>query len=195
MIPLSRPDYDALVIADKARCDIAQRSAKATAAANQALLSYATSVIGDNRAKALLDLLTEYPRCTLGECLNSIGYVVADTPVDPVEPGRICHVAILDHANSPGFDVVRVFADTDAANEFSGGTSEGLGTYILDAPFEPITRPLPPGLDLDMLAYDIADTMDKGEHGLGNVSQADIRAVLPEFLSAAIAHSEREGRS
>lgn len=44
--------------------------------------------------------------------------------------------------------------------------------------------------DLDMLAYDIADTMDRGEYGLGDITQDDIRALLPAFLVACLAHAD-----
>jgi hypothetical protein len=46
------------------------------------------------------------------------------------------------------------------------------------------------GDQLDLIAYDIADTMDKGEYGLGDVTQDDIRAVLPAFLIACLANAE-----
>lgn len=57
--------------------------------------------------------------------------------------------------------------------------------------------PLPPPLDidepdLDMLAYDIADVMDRGEYGLGDITQDDIRAVLPAFLIACLENSEAD---
>ena len=35
--------------------------------------------------------------------------------------------------------------------------------------------------ELDLLAYDIADTIDRGEYRL-DVSQGDIRAALPAFI-------------
>jgi hypothetical protein len=44
-------------------------------------------------------------------------------------------------------------------------------------------------VDLDMLAYDIADLLDRGEYGLGDVTQDDLRAVLPQFLTGAIEHA------
>jgi hypothetical protein len=44
--------------------------------------------------------------------------------------------------------------------------------------------------DLDMLAYDIADAMDRGEYGMGEITQDDIRAALPAFLAAAHKHAD-----
>lgn len=44
-------------------------------------------------------------------------------------------------------------------------------------------------IDLDMLAYDIADAMDKGEYGLGEVSQDDLRPFLVELLMKALEHA------
>lgn len=35
--------------------------------------------------------------------------------------------------------------------------------------------------DLDLLAYDVADAIDRGDYRL-DVSQSDIRAALPAFL-------------
>ena len=49
----------------------------------------------------------------------------------------------------------------------------------------PISEP-----DLDMLAYDIADVMDRGEYGMGDITQDDIRAVLPAMLIAALANAD-----
>ena len=46
------------------------------------------------------------------------------------------------------------------------------------------------GPDLDMLAYDIADTLDRGEYGFGDITQDEIRAVLPAFLAACLAHAD-----
>lgn len=46
--------------------------------------------------------------------------------------------------------------------------------------------------DLDMLAYDIADTLDRGEYGLGDITQNDIRAVLPAFLIACLANADAD---
>jgi hypothetical protein len=46
------------------------------------------------------------------------------------------------------------------------------------------------GCQLDMLAYDIADTMDRGEYGLGDITADDIRAVLPAFLLACLANAD-----
>lgn len=48
------------------------------------------------------------------------------------------------------------------------------------------------GIDLDMLAYDIADTLDRGEYGLGDITQDDIRAALPAFLQAALTHARND---
>lgn len=44
-------------------------------------------------------------------------------------------------------------------------------------------------VDLDMLAYNIANMSD--QHGL-DLTQDDIRAALPAFLAAALAHARRE---
>lgn len=44
--------------------------------------------------------------------------------------------------------------------------------------------------DLDTLAYDIADTLDRGEYGLGEITADDIRAVLPAFLIACLTNSD-----
>jgi hypothetical protein len=44
--------------------------------------------------------------------------------------------------------------------------------------------------DLDMLAYDIADTLDRGEYRLDDITADDIRAVLPAFLRACLANAD-----
>jgi hypothetical protein len=44
--------------------------------------------------------------------------------------------------------------------------------------------------DLNTLAYDIADTMDRGEYNLGEITADDIRAVLPAFLLACLANAD-----
>jgi hypothetical protein len=49
--------------------------------------------------------------------------------------------------------------------------------------------------DLNMLAYDIADTLDRGDYGLGEyglseITADDIRAVLPAFLLACLANAD-----
>lgn len=55
----------------------------------------------------------------------------------------------------------------------------------------------PPAFDLDLddddlntLAYDLADTLDRGEYGLGEITADDIRAVLPAFLIACLTNSD-----
>jgi hypothetical protein len=47
-----------------------------------------------------------------------------------------------------------------------------------------------PDDQLDLIAYDIADTLDRGEYGLDTLGQDDIRAVLPAFLIACLANSD-----
>jgi len=42
---------------------------------------------------------------------------------------------------------------------------------------------------LDLLAYDIADAMDRGEYGMGEIAQSDIFPALPAMLAAALAHA------
>jgi hypothetical protein len=209
MISLSRPEYDAIEIADNSRRALGKRSAEAAAIATKALWSYLDTVLGGNHAKSLLDLLTDYPDRSLSECLNALGYVVTDPTPEPT--GHKCHVVVRDSDecdNAGCVKVVRVFADSDAAAEFSGNTDAGRGTYVLDVDYEPAPDPDDAELlalmlaasetpltdlgigdsDLDMLAYDIADTMDKGEFGLGDITSDDIRAVLPAFLRAALAN-------
>lgn len=43
--------------------------------------------------------------------------------------------------------------------------------------------------DLDLLAYDIADLIDRGDYRL-DVTQAEVRAALPVFLDALAAPIE-----
>ena len=50
-------------------------------------------------------------------------------------------------------------------------------------------------VDLDMLAYDFADTLDRGEHGLGDITQDEIRAELPAFLAACLARAAERDRN
>lgn len=207
MIPLPRPEYDAIEIADNARRTLGKRSAAAAAVATQALRSYLDTAIGSDPAKALVDMLTSHPDRSLDDCLNALGYVVTDPTPEPT--GRKCHVVVrFDHANRPRFDIVRVFTDFGAADEFSGNTDAGRGAYIIEADFESapesddaelLTTMLAaserPDLDIDgdqlnMLAYDIADTMDRGEYGLGEITSDDIRAVLPAFLLACLANAD-----
>lgn len=45
---------------------------------------------------------------------------------------------------------------------------------------------IPLDVDLDMLAYDIADTLDRGEYGMGDITQDEIRKALPVFLRACL---------
>jgi hypothetical protein len=45
-----------------------------------------------------------------------------------------------------------------------------------------------PTVDLDLLAYDIADTIDRGDYPL-DLTQDDVRAGLPDFLAAAQRHA------
>lgn len=184
MKPLRYADFEAMEIADNARRKLAKRNA--AAAATRAFWDYINEVLAPGMADRLLGLLTDYPDHSLELCLNSLGYTVTRNP-EP--PGPLCYVAILDHANDPGFDILRVFVDSDAAHEFSEDTDAGRGTYILEAPFEPMLPTLPDGIDLDIFAYDIADTMDRGEHGLDEIGQDDIRAALPAFIAAAQAHA------
>lgn len=49
---------------------------------------------------------------------------------------------------------------------------------------------LPENLDLDMVAYDIADILGKGDYGLGDITQNEIRAELPAFLAAALTRAQ-----
>lgn len=46
-----------------------------------------------------------------------------------------------------------------------------------------------PGLDLNMLAYDISDLLDRGDYGLPAIGQDDLRAGLRTYLMTAIAHA------
>jgi hypothetical protein len=134
-------------------------------------------------ADRLVHLLVDDDTLSVRAALTQLGYTVESAPGDEPEP--VCYVAV---DGETGY-TVRVFADSDAAHEFSGGTAAGAGTLILDIPFEAAIPDLPEGFDLDMLAYDIADVMDKGEYGLGDLSQDDFRAVLPAFLAAAQTHA------
>jgi hypothetical protein len=194
MISLPRPDYDAIEIADNARRTLTRRSAKAAANATQALLSYLDAVIGAAHAKSLLDLLADYPDRSLSECLDALGYVVTDP--DPEPTGHKCHVVVRDSDdcdNAGCVKVVRVFADSDAAVEFSGNTDAGRGTHILDVDFEPAPEPdLPEGLDLNMLTADISKMLSRygyDEWGMEHVSDDEIRPALPAFIAACLANA------
>lgn len=44
-------------------------------------------------------------------------------------------------------------------------------------------------IDLDMLAYDISDTLDRNEYDL-DLNQDDLRAGLVAYLEAALAHAD-----
>lgn len=46
-------------------------------------------------------------------------------------------------------------------------------------------------IDLDMLAYDIADAIDRGEYPL-DVSAEDVRAALTDFIAAITRNAARE---
>lgn len=50
--------------------------------------------------------------------------------------------------------------------------------------------PLLASVDLDLIAYDIADVLDRGDYGL-DLTQDDIRAGLAEFLATALAHARK----
>lgn len=205
MLTLTRDEYDALEIADNARRTLTARSVTAGATATRALVDYAETVIGTDHAKDLWVLLTTSPDRTLGECLDAMDYTIGQATPEPT--GRKCHVVIRNAADCDCTMPVRAFADSDAAAEFSGNTDAGRDTYVLAVDFEP--APLSDadllaamlaaservdldidGPDLDILAYDIADTMDRGEYGLGDITSDDIRAVLPAFLAACLAHAD-----
>lgn len=191
MIPLPRPEYDAIEIADNARRTLARRSTKAAAVATQALRSYLADVIGGERGEALLDMLTGYPSGSLGECLHALGYVVTDPKPDSGAPR--CHIAGRNGDRDGSFTLVRAFADPDAAYQFVTNTEQGAGCYLLHIDFEPAPEPeLPEGLDLDMLAADMSKMLSRygyDEWGLENVSDDEIRPALPAFIATCLAHA------
>lgn len=42
---------------------------------------------------------------------------------------------------------------------------------------------------LELLAYDIADMLDRNEWGMGEISETDIRPALTGFIITALAHA------
>ena len=56
----------------------------------------------------------------------------------------------------------------------------------------PDSDDLPGRLDLDMLAGDVADLLDRGNYGI-RVSQDDIRPALPAFLAAIMENAVTGG--
>jgi hypothetical protein len=47
-----------------------------------------------------------------------------------------------------------------------------------------------PKLDqLELLAYDIADMLDRNDWGMGEISETDIRPTLTSFIVSALAHA------
>lgn len=191
MIPLPRPEYDAIEIADNARRTLGVRSAKAANNATRALWSHLDDVIGVEHARALIDLLTDYPDRSLSECLNALGYIITDPPPDPQAPK--CHIAVRNGDRDGSFTLVRAFADPDAAYQFVTNTEQGAGCYLLHIDFEPAPEPeLPEGLDLDMLAADMSKMLSRygyDEWGLENVSDDEIRPALPAFIATCLAHA------
>jgi hypothetical protein len=51
----------------------------------------------------------------------------------------------------------------------------------------PADDPVIARINLDMLAYDIADMMDRNEHGGGEIADIHLRPHLESFLRAALA--------
>ena len=49
-----------------------------------------------------------------------------------------------------------------------------------------------PKVDLDLLAYDISDLLDRGEYGLVAIAQDDLRAGLYAFLLTAVGHAQAQ---
>jgi len=56
----------------------------------------------------------------------------------------------------------------------------------------PDSDDLPGRLDLDTLAGDVADLLDRGNYGI-HVSQDDIRPALPAFLAAIMENAVTGG--
>ncbi len=56
----------------------------------------------------------------------------------------------------------------------------------------PDSDDLPGRLDLDMLAGDVADLLDRGNYGI-HVSKDDIRPALPAFLAAIMENAVTGG--
>jgi hypothetical protein len=46
--------------------------------------------------------------------------------------------------------------------------------------------------DLGLLAYDIADVMDRGEYGLGEIADCHLLPFLAEFLGKALAYARAQ---
>jgi hypothetical protein len=102
-----------------------------------------------------------------------------------------CYVALVD---LPGQDTkaVYVFADFNEAYDWIQEYDDEGTPEVQTAEYVPATiLELPDGLDLDLIAYDIADAMNHYERGLSDVGQDDYRAALPAFLAAAIDHAKK----
>jgi hypothetical protein len=188
MIPISHEDFTALRTLDDARRAAALLAPRVSDPANRAFWYFAedtlctgTSLRSQSSPDRLLGLLIAYPERPLEECLNDIGYAVIDSLDTGLEP--TCYVAM------DGDDVIRVFANSDAAAEFAGNTEAGIGTHIRDVPFEPHID-IPDGMDLDRLAAQLADTISDHQHedGFGfSVNTEAVRPALPAFITACLA--------
>jgi hypothetical protein len=195
MIPISHEDFTALKALDDARRAAAPLTTRVADSASRAFWYFAEEALCINpnpttQSQAypdrLLGLLIAYPERPLEECLNDIGYAViepdaaSDHRLDP-----LCYIAVSGDTGSP----VRVFANPDAAYEFSGNTEAGIGTDILDIPFEPHVD-VPDGMDLDRLAAQLADTISDHQHaeGIGfSVNTEAVLPALPAFITACLA--------
>lgn len=188
MIPISYEDFTALKTLDDARRAAASLPARIAGSASRAFWFLAEDTLGSGsslRSQAspdrLLGLLIAFPERPLEQCLNEVGYAVID-PLD-ADPQPMCWAAM------DGADVIRVFANSDAAYEFAGNTKAGIGTHIRDVPFEPHVD-IPDGMDLDRLAAQLADTISDHQHteGIGfSVNTEAVRPALPAFITACLA--------
>lgn len=171
---LTQAQWDTLCSLDNVRRSLASISADAHHEATSALRLAATAVLGAKEADALMKTLANVD--SMDWCLRELGYSIITPPASPkvyIVVGDC--VPYIAHVTS------------DSANHWVNDNRIGDSIHPVDLIVT--DADIGDARDLDILAYVISDEMDKGDHGMPDVGQDDLRAALPVFLALAAAHA------
>lgn len=171
---LSQTQWDTLCQLDNVRRSLLAVSQEAHDQATVALLTTARATLGTIPGERLVLAVGQTEN--MDAALMQIGYSVITPPAPPK-----VYVVVSDCTP------YCAHVTADSANHWISDNRLGdeihpVDLLVADADIEGVG-------DLDMLAYDISDTMSKGDYGMTDVAQDEIRAALPVFLALAAAHA------
>lgn len=177
---LSQTQWDTLCQLDNVRRSLAAVSVEAHELATATLLPTARAMIGTIPSERLMVALEQTE--SMDAALRHVGYSV----ITPPSPPQV-YVAVGDCAP------YSVHITANSANHWI--SDNRLGDEIHPVPLIVSDTDIDGVGDLDMLAYDISDVMSKGDYGMPDVAQDEIRAALPIFLALAAGYVKTEDDS